>query len=115
MIKNVICNYKIGFSVSCFIFFSACAGKLSPRQNFDWQLRTTKGRDIEQIETSQWQLGFKGDLVKLQILRNGNIDHYYKHRFPQGDCVYVLQTEPSTHRVISARIDGDDEACIIVP
>lgn len=112
---EVICDYKIGFLMFGLFFISACASGVTPRQNFDWHLSATKGKNLKEIENSQWEFGFKEELIKQEILPNGNVDHYYKKRFPQGNCVYVLQTDQNTDNIVGARIDGDTKACVIAP
>jgi len=99
------------------ICFTACAPSqvVSPRQNFNSELKDMVGADIRKYEIYPFKLGYKGDLKSSRQLANGHLENLYQHRIPQGACDYVFEIDSNTHKVVSTRIEGDDRGCMIVP
>lgn len=86
---------------------------LSPRQNFIEHINSNIGRDISSMQN--FEFGYKDDLIETKPLANGNYENKYKGSSHLGDCIYVFEIDSKTNKILSWRIDGDPNACIVNP
>ncbi|MBL8024467.1 MAG: hypothetical protein JNK54_09345 [Elusimicrobia bacterium] len=86
---------------------------LSPRQNFIEHIDSKIGRDISSIK--DYEFGYRDDLIEERILPNGNLENKYLGSSHLGDCIYIFEIDPKTNKILSWRIEGDPNACIVNP
>jgi len=94
------------------LFLVSCIS-LSPRENFFEIMNATVGRDLNKIEP--YDFGYPKRAIKTNQLPNGNFENEYMLKNTIGTCIYVFEIDPKTNKILSWRIEGDPNACIVNP
>lgn len=93
-------------------FLVSCVS-LSPRDNFFEIMNATVGRDVEKIEP--YDFGYPERAIKTNQLSNGNFENEYLMKNTLGTCIYVFEIDSKTNKILSWRIEGNPNACIVNP
>jgi hypothetical protein len=104
---------NVNFFLVCGLGLAGCFGILTPRQNFIDHINGRIGRDVSSIES--YEFGYKDNLIETKQLLNGNYENKYIGRSHLGDCIYVFEIDSKTNKILSWRIEGNPNGCIVNP
>jgi hypothetical protein len=71
------------------------------------------GRDVGKIEP--YDFGYPNRAIKKYELLNGNFESVFMMNNTVGTCMYVFEIDSKTNKILSWRIEGDPNACIVNP
>lgn len=86
---------------------------MSPKVNFMEMMNARIGDTIDPSQSHQF--GYIKDLVKSELLPNGNLENKYFWKHPLGTCIYVFEIDAKTNHILSWRIEGNPDGCIVNP
>lgn len=102
---------------ACFLVasLSACSSMFQPpvdvpHENFKLLMKNKIGMkyddppDFTGIDTEQF--------ISSNALLNGNMENGYRYR---RSCVYFLEIDPDTHKIVGWRFEGSTSDCSVAP
>lgn len=106
-------RHFFNFNFVCSIGLMGCLGNLAPRQNFIDIMNGTVGENIDQMQP--FDPGSKEKLIDTKIMPNGNLENKYFWKHPLGTCTYIYEIDSKTNKILSWRIEGNPDGCIVNP
>lgn len=96
-------------SIAFILLLLGCS-TVTPHENFKNHIYGEIGESISKAPDYSWRNEKK--VVKSKLLPNGNIENEYKYR---GSCQYFFEINPKTGIIASARFEGQESDCVVVP
>ena len=86
-----------------------------PYKHFEDQLQAAVGESIE--DAPSYSSHARPDLAFTERLSNGNLGYHYAYENIRGLCRYIFEVDPTTHKIVAWRYDGEDKdkACFASP
>lgn len=92
--------------------FNGCS-TIDPHANFKQVLNTAVGTSLDEAARPGKVIGGRTPLAETK-LANGNIEYEYLY-MKRFKCVFALEVDPATKKIVNTRIVKGERDCIIIP
>lgn len=104
---------KLIFGLFCIVFSASCAG-VTPQQNFVNAMNGHVGDNINEIPPYH-AVNINRARSSL-LLPNGNTEYeFFIHWRRAGDCVYSIEVDKETKKILHWKMVEDKGGCILIP